>query len=69
MLRLKIFNCSLATLDWVSIIQALERGGKPWHVNDLKGPKLEIFGFRFFFIQSRLVWVGDLGTRPKNLKF
>jgi hypothetical protein len=30
-----------------------------------KGPKLEIFGSRVFS-QIRPVWVGDLGTRPKN---
>jgi hypothetical protein len=34
----------------------------------LKGPKLEIFGFRVFS-QIRPVWVGDLGTRQKNSKF
>jgi hypothetical protein len=34
----------------------------------LKGPKLEIFGFRVFS-QIRPVWVGDLGTRQKNAKF
>jgi hypothetical protein len=34
----------------------------------LKGPKLEIFGFRVF-TQIRPVWVGDLGARPKNSKF
>ncbi len=31
----------------------------------LKGPKLEIFGSRVF-TQIRPLWVGDLGTRPKN---
>jgi hypothetical protein len=36
--------------------------------NFLKGPKLEIFGSRVF-TQIRPVWVGDLGTRQKNLKF
>jgi hypothetical protein len=34
----------------------------------LKGPKLEIFGFRVFS-QIIHVWVGDLGTRQKNSKF
>jgi hypothetical protein len=34
----------------------------------LKGPKLEIFGFRVFS-QIRPVWVGDLGTRQNNSKF
>jgi hypothetical protein len=34
----------------------------------LKGPKLEIFGFRVFS-QIRPVGVGDLGTRQKNSKF
>jgi hypothetical protein len=34
----------------------------------LKGPKLEIFGFRVFS-QIRPVRVGDLGTRQKNLNF
>jgi hypothetical protein len=31
-------------------------------------PKLEIFGSVFFtqIIEIRPVWVGDLGTRPKN---
>ena len=33
----------------------------------LQGPKLEIFGSRVF-TQIRPVWVGDLGTRPKNSK-
>jgi hypothetical protein len=33
----------------------------------LKGPKLEIFGTGVF-TQIRPVWVGDLGTRPKNPK-
>ena len=33
----------------------------------LKGPKHEIFGSRVF-AQIRPVWVGDLGTRPKNPK-
>jgi hypothetical protein len=32
-----------------------------------KGPS-EIFGSRVFFTQIRPVWVGDVGTRPKNLK-
>jgi hypothetical protein len=34
----------------------------------LKGPKLEIFGFRVFS-QIRPVGVEDLGTRQKNSKF
>jgi hypothetical protein len=34
----------------------------------LKGPKHEIFGSRVF-MQSNPVWVGDLGSRTKNLKF
>jgi hypothetical protein len=34
----------------------------------LKGPKLEIFGSGVF-TQIIPVWVGDLGTRPKNPKF
>jgi hypothetical protein len=38
------------------------------HCVYLKGPKLEIFGFRVFSL-IRPVWVGDLGTRPKNSKF
>jgi hypothetical protein len=33
----------------------------------LKRPKLEIFGFEAF-TQIRPVWVGDLGTGPKNFK-
>ncbi len=33
-----------------------------------KGPKLEIFGSRDF-TQISPVWVGNLGTRPKNSKF
>jgi hypothetical protein len=32
-----------------------------------KVPKLEIFGSGVF-TQIRPVWVGDLGTRPKNPK-
>ncbi len=32
-----------------------------------KGPKLEIFGSRVY-TQIRTVWVGVLGTRPKNFK-
>jgi hypothetical protein len=34
---------------------------------DLKGPKLEIFGSGVL-TQIRPVWVGDLGTGPKNPK-
>ncbi len=30
-----------------------------------KGPKLELFGFKVF-TQIRPVWIGDLGTKPKN---
>jgi hypothetical protein len=33
----------------------------------LKGPKLEIYSSGVF-TQIRPVWVGDLGTRPKNPK-
>jgi hypothetical protein len=33
----------------------------------LKGPKREIFGLRIF-TQIRPIWIGDLGTRPKNPK-
>ena len=33
----------------------------------LKGPKREIFGFGFF-TQIKPIWIGDLGTRPKNPK-
>jgi hypothetical protein len=33
----------------------------------VKGPKLEIFGFGIF-TQIRPVWIGDLGTNPKNSK-
>jgi hypothetical protein len=33
----------------------------------LKGPKHEIFGFGVF-MQSKPVWVGDSGTRPKKSK-
>ncbi len=36
-----------------------------WHF--LKGPKREIFGAGIF-TEIRPVWVGDLETRPKNLK-
>jgi hypothetical protein len=41
----------------------------PWNqfLGSLKGPKLEIFGFRVFS-QIIPVWVGDLGARPKNSK-
>ena len=34
----------------------------------LKGPKCERFGFEFFAL-IRPIWIGDLGTRPKNYKF
>jgi hypothetical protein len=34
----------------------------------LKGPKREIFDFGVF-AQIRPIWIGDLGTRPKNFKF
>jgi hypothetical protein len=34
----------------------------------LKGPKREIFDFGVF-AQIRPIWIGDLGTRPKNYKF
>jgi hypothetical protein len=33
----------------------------------LKGPKREIFGLGIF-AQIRPIWIGDLGTRPKNPK-
>ncbi len=33
-----------------------------------KGPKREIFDFGVF-AQIRPLWIGDLGTRPKNYKF
>jgi hypothetical protein len=33
----------------------------------LKGPKHEIFGLRIF-AQIRPIWIGYLGTRPKNPK-
>ncbi len=33
----------------------------------LKGPKREIF-VAGIFAQIRPVWIGDLGTRPKNKK-
>jgi hypothetical protein len=36
------------------------------HTASLKGPKLETFGSKVF-TRIRPVWVGDLGTRPKNL--
>ncbi len=35
---------------------------------DLKGPKREIFDSGFFAL-IRPMWIGDLGTRPKNYKF
>jgi hypothetical protein len=34
----------------------------------LKGPKREIFDSGVF-AQIRPIWIGDLGTRPKNYKF
>jgi hypothetical protein len=34
----------------------------------LKGPKCEIFDSGFFAL-IRPIWIGDLGTRPKNGKF
>ncbi len=34
----------------------------------LKGPKREIFDSGFFAL-IRPIWIGDLGTRPKNYKF
>jgi hypothetical protein len=34
----------------------------------LKGPKCEIFDSGVF-AQIRPIWIGDLGTRPKNYKF
>ena len=41
---------------------------KPLHEYALKGPKREIFDFGVF-AQIRPIWIGDLGTRPKNYKF
>ena len=35
---------------------------------ELKGPKCEIFDSGFFAL-IRPIWIGDLGTRPKNYKF
>jgi hypothetical protein len=34
----------------------------------LKGPKREIFDSGFFAL-IRPIWIGDLGTKPKNYKF
>jgi hypothetical protein len=34
---------------------------------NIKGPKLEKF-VAGLFTQSRLVWIGELETRPKNFK-
>ncbi len=34
----------------------------------LKGPKCEIFESGDF-AQIRPIWIGDLGTRPKNINF
>ncbi len=42
-----------------------QRSGKA--VGELKGPKREIFGLGIF-AQIRPIWIGDLGTRPKNPK-
>jgi hypothetical protein len=53
-------------LPWSQREEGVEEAA--WASIDLKGPKLEIFGFRVFS-QIRLVWVGDLGTRQKNSKF
>ncbi len=36
-------------------------------INSLKGPKREIF-VAWIFAQIRPIWIGDLGTRPKNPK-
>jgi hypothetical protein len=51
---------------WFETSPRSRRTTKKCHL--LKGPKLEIFGFRVFS-QIRPVWVGDLGTRQKNSKF
>ncbi len=37
-------------------------------LENLKGPKHEIFGTRVF-MQSKPVWVSDLGTRPRKSTF
>ncbi len=37
----------------------------PQHCNPLKGPKREIFDSGVF-AQIRPIWIGDLGTGPKN---
>ncbi len=44
-----------------SVAQLLE-------IRTLKGPKCEIFDSEFFAL-IRPIWIGDLGTRPKNYKF
>jgi hypothetical protein len=46
----------------------LKNEQQPNSLSPLKGPKLEIFGFRVFS-QIRPVWVGDLVTRQNNSKF
>ncbi len=53
-----IFSNSLGT-----ILQGIADTGARF----LKGPKCEIFDSRVF-AQIRPIWIGDLGTRPKNPK-
>jgi hypothetical protein len=57
----------MATMQYIQSLCVLYEDIK-MNGTGLKGPKLEIFGFRVFS-QIRPVWVGDLGTRQKNSKF
>jgi hypothetical protein len=59
------FSCFESEIRAGIFLQEELVGGRPHHC--LKGPKREIF-VTGIFTEIRPVWVGDLETRPKNLK-
>jgi hypothetical protein len=61
-------SVSRKSANYILLSLLLPAEGSYLYHSPLKGPKLEIFGFRVFS-QIRTVWVGDLGTRQKNSKF
>jgi hypothetical protein len=64
-----LFNCfSIISFVLILFSKFMTLAEITVHIDSLKGPKLDLFGSRVF-MQSKPVWVGDLGTRLKNLNF
>ncbi len=59
------FGWGLAACTCRKMLDKTKRGPAE---EPLKGPKREIFDSGVF-AQIRPIWIGDLGTRPKNYKF